>query len=145
MHGAGRDPDRYRNEWRALADTNAFILITPGFDKKNFPKSRSYNYGGFRDADGDLRPRDEWTFAAIDPLFREVRQRTGTQVETFGVYGHSAGGQFTHRYVQLMQDPLNDIAISAVRQSAVKGQGGSVRVALVGRGLIKKNRKSIQL
>src|SRR3546814_12883726 len=93
MHGAGRDPDRYRNEWRALADTNAFILITPGFDKKNFPKSRSYNYGGFRDADGDLRPRDEWTFAAIDPLFREVRQRTGTQVETFGIYGHSAGGQ----------------------------------------------------
>src|SRR3546814_10205828 len=75
MHGAGRDPDRYRNEWRALADTNAFILITPGFDKKNFPKSRSYNYGGFRDADGDLRPRDEWTFAAIDPLFRDVRQR----------------------------------------------------------------------
>src|SRR3546814_16938917 len=81
--------------------------------KKNFPKSRSYNYGGFRDADGDLRPRDEWTFAAIDPLFREVRQRTGTQVETFGIYGHSAGGQFTHRYVQLMQDPLIDIAISA--------------------------------
>src|SRR3546814_10798451 len=81
--------------------------------KKNFPKSRSYNYGGFRDADGDLRPRDEWTFAAIDPLFREVRQRPGTQVQTFGIYGHSAGGQFNHRYVQLMQDPLIDIAISA--------------------------------
>lgn len=111
MHGASRDPDRYRDEWRDLADANAFILITPGFDDENFPKSRSYNYGGFRDADGNLRPRDEWTFAAIDPLFREVRRRTGSEVEKFAIYGHSAGGQFTHRYVQLMQDPLIDIAI----------------------------------
>src|SRR3546814_20549804 len=116
MHGAGRDPDRYRNEWRALADTNAFILITPGFDKKNFPKSRSYNYGGFRDADGDLRPRDEWTFAACDPLLREVRQRTGTTVETFGSYGHSAGE----------------------RKSVVEGKSVAVPVARGGRRVIKK-------
>src|SRR3546814_8407902 len=113
MHGAGRDPDRYRNEWRALADTNAFILITPGFDKKNFPKSRSYNYGGFRDADGDPRPRDEWTIAANDTLFREVRQGKGTKVATLGIYGHTASGQFTQHNVQLMQDPLITIEISA--------------------------------
>lgn len=113
MHGNGRDPDRYRAEWRDLADANEFILVTPGFDDENFPKSVSYNYGGFRDLDGNLRPRDEWTFAAIEPLFREIRRRTGSEVEKFAIYGHSAGGQFTHRYVQLMQEPLVGIAISA--------------------------------
>lgn len=113
MHGMLRDPIRYRNEWRALADSGRFILITPEFDQKNFPHNRAYNYGGFRTRDGSLRPRDEWTFAAIDPLFEQVRHLTGSRVQTFAIYGHSAGAQFTHRYVLLTQDPLVGIAISA--------------------------------
>src|SRR3546814_17787856 len=92
MHGAGRDPDRYRNEWRALADTNAFILITHGVDKKHFPKSRSYNYSGFRDADGEHRPRHAGNFVAIEPAAQQVRQRKGTQMDKVGMYGHYAGG-----------------------------------------------------
>ena len=69
MHGVGRDAERYRNDWSALAEVNGFIVAVPEFDREDFRGSRSYNYGGFRDRSGKMIPRERWTFSAIEPLF----------------------------------------------------------------------------
>jgi poly(3-hydroxybutyrate) depolymerase len=113
MHGLKRDAERYRREWAHLADANGFILVTPQYGDADFPGSRAYNHGGFATKDGRLRPRDEWTFASIEPIFDEVRRRTGSAVARYAIYGHSAGAQFVHRFVLLMPHPRVSVAVSA--------------------------------
>jgi poly(3-hydroxybutyrate) depolymerase len=104
MHGVNRDADRYRDEWAALALAHGLIVIVPEFSRADFPGSLGYNTGYFAEADGAPRPRERWSFAAIEPLFDEVRRRFGTGVERYALYGHSAGAQFVHRYVLFMPE-----------------------------------------
>lgn len=113
MHGVNRDADRYRDEWSGLALANEFIVIVPEFGIADFPGSAGYNTGYFAEPDGTPRPRRLWSFAAIEPLFDEVRRRTGTNVAGYTLYGHSAGAQFVHRFVMFMPDARIDQAMTA--------------------------------
>lgn len=113
MHGVGRDADRYLAEWAPLALSHGFILAVPEFNQADFPGSRGYNAGFLREEDGSPRPRARWSFAALEPLFDEMKARTGTQVPSYALYGHSAGGQFVHRYVMLMPEARLSRAIAA--------------------------------
>lgn len=113
MHGVNRDADRYRDEWSALSQRYGFIVVVPEFDAPRFPGARGYNTGFFTEADGTPRPRTTWSFAAIEPLFDDVRQRFGTQVPRYTIYGHSAGAQFVHRFVMFMPEARIEQAIAA--------------------------------
>jgi poly(3-hydroxybutyrate) depolymerase len=113
MHGVNRDADRYRDEWAALARQYGFIVIVPQFNRTDFPGSRGYNTGYFREEDGTQRPRALWSFAAIEPLFDDVRRRFGTDDARYTIYGHSAGAQFVHRYVTFMPEARIGMAIAA--------------------------------
>ncbi len=113
MHGVGRDADRYRDEWADLAQDNGFIVIVPEYSKADFPDSRGYNTGYFVKKDGTPRPRNLWSYAAIEPLFDEARERFGTSVPRYTLYGHSAGAQFVHRFVMLMPEARIEQAIAA--------------------------------
>lgn len=113
MHGRGRNADGYHAAWAGLAETNGFILAVPEFDNVRFPGSETYNYGHFRDADGRVRPRKSWSFSAIEPLFDEIRARTGSRVATYAIYGHSAGAQFVHRFALFMPEARFHAAVSA--------------------------------
>src|SRR5262249_53170366 len=110
MHGKHRRAENYRKHWSALADENHFILVTPLFDKEDF---RSYSYGAMTDDHKKPLPEDEWAFAAIEPMFDAVRQRTGSTVEKYAIYGHSAGAQFVHRFVLLTPHPRVSVAVAA--------------------------------
>ncbi len=113
MHGVNRDADRYRDEWAALARQHGFIAVVPQFSREDFPGSRGYNTGYFSEEDGTPRPRNLWSFAAIEPLFDDVRQRFGTRAPGYSIYGHSAGAQFVHRFVLFMPGARIEQAISA--------------------------------
>jgi poly(3-hydroxybutyrate) depolymerase len=113
MHGVNRDADRYRDEWADLARQHGFIAIVPQFGKSDFPGSRGYNTGFFAERDGTSRPRGLWSFAAIEPLFDDVRKRFGTSVPRYAIYGHSAGAQFVHRFVLFMPEARVERAIAA--------------------------------
>lgn len=113
MHGKYRDAERYLGEWVDLAEKHHFILAVPEFDKHRFPGSRSYNYGNFRGTDGRHRPRGQWSFSAIEPLFDEIKQRTASEVPTYAIYGHSAGAQFVHRFVLFTPEARFHAAVSA--------------------------------
>lgn len=113
MHGVYRDADRYRDEWVDLARRHGFIAVVPQFSRADFPGSRSYNVGYFAEADGRARSRAASSFAAIEPLFDDVRVRFGTDVPRYAIYGHSAGAQFVHRYVLFMPEARIERAIAA--------------------------------
>jgi poly(3-hydroxybutyrate) depolymerase len=113
MHGVKRDADRYRDQWSALARERGFILVVPEFDPQHFPGARSYNLGNVFDESGQPVPREQWSFAALEPLFDTVRKTTGTQVATYDLYGHSAGAQFVHRYLMYVPEARVGRAIAA--------------------------------
>lgn len=113
MHGLKRDADRYRNEWRKLADTYHFIVIAPEFSKSDFPRSRSYNLGNIKDKENNINPTSLWSFSAIEPLFDYVKIKYQNNAEKYGIYGHSAGAQFVHRFNYFVPDARIDVAISA--------------------------------
>lgn len=113
MHGVLRDGDRYRDEWRDLADKHNLIIVVPTFSEKDFPAARSYNLGNIVDQKGRKNPKSQWTFAAIEPLFDAIVCRTAGDQRGYALYGHSAGGQFVHRYVAFAEAPRLLMAVAA--------------------------------
>lgn len=113
MHGVRRDADRYLAEWAPIAARHGFILVVPEFSQADFPGSLGYNAGFLQEKGGTDRPRSRWSFAVVEPLFDRVKARTGSEAPTYTLYGHSAGGQFVHRYVLLMPEARLSQAIAA--------------------------------
>lgn len=117
MHGVQRDADRYLREWVDTARKNGFIVVVPEFTAKAFPGARGYNFGGTFAEDGKELPREQWSYAAIEPIFdamRKVEKLTATQ---YWLFGHSAGAQFVHRYTML--------GLGARMHSAISANAGS--------------------
>jgi poly(3-hydroxybutyrate) depolymerase len=113
MHGVNRDGDRYRDEWRGLSEQHGFIVAAPNFGRDHFPTTASYNMGNIFDGEGKARPREQWSFAAIEPLFDELVCRLGSRQRDYALYGHSAGGQFVHRYIAFADAPRLRVAVAA--------------------------------
>jgi poly(3-hydroxybutyrate) depolymerase len=99
MHGTNRNADDYRDQWHDLAWKHDFLLVVPEFTKKDFPGSDGYNLGYREDENGNPRPRELWSYSAIEPLFDDARRRFGMNTSRYALYGHSAGAQFVHRYI----------------------------------------------
>ncbi len=99
MHGVRRNADEYRDQWHDLAMEHGFLLVVPEFTAEDFPGSLGYNLGYREDEDGNPRPRHLWSYAAIEPIFDDVRRREGLRTERYALYGHSAGSQFVHRFI----------------------------------------------
>lgn len=114
MHGVERDAKRYLEDWARTAERFGVILIAPEFDERRFPGPEAYNQGGVIDPrTGKKRDPDAWTFSVIEPLFAEVKRRTGSRASTYSIYGHSAGAQFVHRFVMLAHPVHLDHAVAA--------------------------------
>ena len=105
MHGASRTAERYLNDWVPQAEDHNLVIVVPEFTVGDFPKSDHYNLGHvFTRGSHKLRPEDDWTFSAIEPLFDEVVEKIGGRQTAYTLYGHSAGSQFVHRYLYYKPD-----------------------------------------
>ena len=113
MHGVQRDGDRYRDEWRDLAEKHNLIVVVPTFGRKDFPTTGSYNLGNIVNAKGRKTPKAKWSFSAIEPLFDDIVCRVSGKQRGYALYGHSAGGQFVHRYVAFADAPRMEAAVAA--------------------------------
>ncbi len=111
--GARRNADVYREQWDHLAQANGFIVLVLEGNHEHFPTEWEYNAGGVLDAEGLVQPEDTRLFSGIEPLFDDFKQRFGSTVETYGLYGHSAGGGFVHRFVLFQPNARFDVAIAA--------------------------------
>ena len=112
MHGTKRNGQEYRDAWKQLSTDGGFLLLVPEFPVAEYPETM-YQQGNIRDADDKPLPAERWTFNAIETLFDHAKGLTGSRVEKYQLYGHSAGGQFVHRFVLFMPEARYARAIAA--------------------------------
>jgi poly(3-hydroxybutyrate) depolymerase len=113
MHGVRRNADEYRDQWYELAEQHDFLLVVPEFNDKDFPGAEGYNYGNVYGPKGGTRDPSRWAFSVIEPLFDEIRDRFDMEVDTYALYGHSAGAQFVHRFLYHVPDARVSRAVAA--------------------------------
>ncbi|WP_210506493.1 hypothetical protein [Naasia sp. SYSU D00057] len=113
LHGAQRDPGAYRDDWQDLLDGHDVLVLLPEFTDDDYDGSAGYNLGNMVDRDGDERPRDEWAFNVIEPLFDYVVDSIGGSQDRYAIFGHSAGAQFVHRFMEFVPNVRARIAVAA--------------------------------
>jgi hypothetical protein len=100
-HGVNRNGDDYRDFWLPLVDEADVLVIAPTFPNEGFPGAGWYNFGNRTDEAGAGKPREQWTYNIDGAVFAALRAQGLTRRAGYGVWGHSAGGQFVHRMISL--------------------------------------------
>lgn len=103
LHGVNRNAEDYRDTWVPLVAGHNAIVVAPEFSEEDFPGVPGYNLGGVVDEKGRAQPQDQWAFARVEPLVDHVVDRLGgPSGAPYSMFGHSAGAQFVHRYLEFM-------------------------------------------
>jgi hypothetical protein len=114
-HGVLRNGGDYRDFWLPLVDEAGVLAIVPEFSAEAFPGSPWYNFGNRTDEAGRPKPRGEWTYGVNGRVFSSLREQGVTRRHGYGMFGHSAGGQFVHRLISL---GFRDQVVAAVTANA---------------------------
>jgi poly(3-hydroxybutyrate) depolymerase len=96
-HGVGRNGADYRDYWLPMVDEIDVLAIAVEFSEAAFPDYLWYHFGNMHAEDGTPNPREQWTYGVVERLFTALRDQGVTKRRTYGLFGHSAGGQFVHR------------------------------------------------
>lgn len=116
MAGRQRNADEYLDSWIPWASKNNFVVLSPQFDDANWPEPLGYNFGNIasgREANNTPNARPKWAFTVIEQLFASARDRFKLKAEKYVLFGHSAGGQFVHRFMLFMPENKVRLAIAA--------------------------------
>ncbi|MCQ6271080.1 hypothetical protein M8J71_11370 [Pseudarthrobacter sp. R1] len=113
MTGANRDGEAYREDWLPLVKERNTLLLVLEFSKDDYPGASSYNQGNILDANGDINPPEAWTFNMVEALFEAVVRDTNSKAKDYALFGHSAGGQFVHRFMQFTEENHVRVAVAA--------------------------------
>lgn len=113
MPGTQRDGKTYRSDWLPLLRGHNTLLLVPEFSEDEYPGVWSYNLGRMLDQRGDPQPREDWAFNMIEALFDHVVTDTGSSATSYALFGHSAGAQFVHRFIEFMPESRAGVAVAA--------------------------------
>ncbi len=115
MHGNSRNASDYRDNWIDLSEKYGFLVVAPEFDRHDFPAAAYHRGNAYYNNGGQVVALDRrrWTYPIIDRVFAAVRGITGNRTESFSLFGHSAGGQFVHRYMTFTGGPKVNVAVAA--------------------------------
>jgi hypothetical protein len=112
-HGVGRNGRDYRDYWLPHVDGGRMLVIAIEFPEASFPEYLWYNFGNLHAADGTPNPRAQWTFGLDTRLFDALRLQGITATRRYGLFGHSAGGQYVHRMLSFGYRDQVAVAVSA--------------------------------
>lgn len=112
MTGAHRDGEAYREDWLPLLENRNTLLLVLEFSKDEYPGVSSYNQGNILDEHGTINPQEAWTFNMVEALFKAVVQDTKSDAVDYALFGHSAGGQFVHRFMEFSPDSHVRVAVA---------------------------------
>jgi hypothetical protein len=112
-HGVARNGRDYRDYWIDHARDLGLFVVSIEFPEATFPEYLWYNFGNLHAKDGTPNPREAWSFGIIPRLFDAMRAQGLTTRETYGQFGHSAGGQLVHRMLSFGYRDRVAIAVSA--------------------------------
>jgi hypothetical protein len=105
MHGSERDGTIQRDAWKYFAEKFGFIVLAPEFSKTYY-KENDYQFGGvYTDNDFTiLNEKEKWTYQIIESIFDYFKKNTKNKSHIYDMFGHSAGGQFAHRFLLAMPE-----------------------------------------
>ncbi len=112
-HGVGRNGRDYRDYWLRLVDEAGILALAIEFTEAAFPDYLRYHFGNMHDENGTPNPRDQWTYGIDERLFAGLRDQGLTRRQSYGLFGHSAGGQFVHRMLSFGYRDRVAAAVSA--------------------------------
>jgi len=112
MPGAQRNASDYLADWLESSLARSTIVLVPELPRDQFSED-TYNLGGVVDEDGEDTEQSTWTYGFIERLFAQVVEASGSNAATYDLFGHSAGAQFVHRFVELDLHPHLGTAIAA--------------------------------
>lgn len=98
--GYTRNAKGFAKRLEELAVKYNMLIASPEFSTAKYPGACSYQEGNMTDADdstGHIQERKQWNFDTVDRLVLAIRKRTHAKGKIL-LFGHSAGGQFMHRY-----------------------------------------------
>lgn len=102
LPGSGRTAHKYRDRWIKASEKYSILVLSVSYSKKDYPKSSNYNLARMvKKEDGYLtviKNPSEWTFSDLDRVFDIAVTNTGSRQKQYDFFGHSAGGQFGHRF-----------------------------------------------
>jgi len=112
-HGVARNGRDYRDYWLDLVDNADVLAISIEFPEESFPEHLWYHFGNLQHKDGTPNRREDWTFGIDERLFDRLRAQRVTTTQRYGLFGHSAGGQFVHRMLSFGFRDRVAVAVSA--------------------------------
>ena len=112
-HGVRRNGRDYRDYWLDLVDEASVLAIAIEFPEASFPEYLWYHFGNLHTKDGTPNPREAWTFGIDVRLFEQLHAQGVTSRQSYGLFGHSAGGQYVHRMLSFGFRDEVAVAVSA--------------------------------
>ena len=112
-HGVARNGRDYRDYWLRLVEEAGILAISIEFTETAFPEYLWYHFGNLHDENGTRNPREQWTYGIDERLFAALRDQGLTHRQRYGLFGHSAGGQFVHRMLSFGFRDRVAVAVSA--------------------------------
>ena len=112
IHGNARNAKEYCFAWVESAQKYNFLVVCPELDALQFPTSEEFQLGGIFSND-QLVDSTKWSFNYIEEIFAYLKSKNATSSDTYGIYGHSAGSQFTHRLALFTESKNASIFIAA--------------------------------
>ena len=112
MHGVDRNGATYRNTWIDLAEKYHIVILAPTFTSAQFDEDE-YQMGNVLDKNGNFNSQDKMTYTIIEYLFDYFVNNSGSKATTYNIWGHSAGGQFCHRFMEFAKAPRAKTIIAA--------------------------------
>jgi pimeloyl-ACP methyl ester carboxylesterase len=100
----------YMTNWIDFAQKHGYILIAPAFNQEDFSSRRGdHALSGYRGLFGREIGADEWVLR----LVKAYQRALGLANEQFYLYGHSAGGQFTGRFLVTHPETVKKAVITS--------------------------------
>lgn len=110
FHGNDRDCSYWIDTWKEYASEKGFMFFIPWFTKEDFPTWR-YQEAGIKNDKDEILSKQYQTSVLVDSLLSNILKISGTKDSKVTIYGHSAGGQFVHRFMLLNDSPYVKKAI----------------------------------
>ena len=102
IHGNSRNAEDYLSAWIPHVINKNVIVAAPQFRKIDF---RYFFLLEMAESSGKLNSnKDEYLNNSISLFFNFIKSKFSLTTETYKMFGHSAGAQFTHRYMLLSMD-----------------------------------------
>ena len=102
IHGNSRNAEDYLSAWIPHVLNKNVIVAAPQFTKIDF---RYFFLLEMAESSGKVNnKKNEYINNSISLFFNYIKSKFSLSAQTYSMFGHSAGAQFTHRYMLLSMD-----------------------------------------